>query len=335
MTTTARKKNRNIQAIERGGGGSAAPPLHPMRMVLALLTFALVTLSAGAGHAAGDPARGEKIFHASGCVSCHTDYENDGEPLAGGRPMETVYGTFYTPNITPDEETGIGGWSDAEFVAALKHGHAPDGSAYYPIFPYTSYAGMREQDILDLKAYMFEQPAVTKATREHDLMWPFGWRWLMIFWQWIFFDGDTFEENPDRDAAWNHGAYLTKVLGHCDECHTPRTIFGSLDEDMLFAGTSDGPEGVNVPNITPDPETGIGSWTTSDITWLLFTGFLPDGDNVQGVMGEVVDHSTSKLEDADREAIAVFLESLDPIYHRVGDEPAAAEDEDDTSTFDY
>ncbi|MBL26312.1 MAG: cytochrome C [Rhodospirillaceae bacterium] len=300
--------------------GRKRPAGGPARRFAAPAVLALCGLSSACGSAwaQGDAEAGEAVFIAANCQSCHTDYANDGALLAGGRALKTPFGTFYSPNITPDPKTGIGNWSDEDFRRALIHGRAPDGARYYPVFPYTSYSGMTDQDVADLKAYIFSLPPVEKANRPHDLKWPFSWRWVMAPWQWLFFHPERFAPDPERDDLVNRGAYLVDTLGHCGECHTPRNRFGVLKDDMHLAGQEEGPEGGIVPNITPDPETGIGNWSDNDITWLLITGFLPDGDNVQGGMGEVVEHSTSRLTDTDRQAIAAYLNSLPPIVHQVG-----------------
>lgn len=261
----------------------------------------------------GAVARGAYVLRAAGCLACHTDAKNKGAPLAGGRALVTPFGTFYTPNITPDREHGIGAWSDADFLRALRAGVAPDGAHYYPAFPYASYTGMSEQDILDLKAYLFAQPAVAQSNRPHDLDFPFGFRFLLGIWKSLFFAEGRHVADPTRDERWNRGAYLVEHLGHCGECHTPRNFLGALNEDRRLAGNPVGPDGKKVPNITPDPDEGIGDWRESDIMYFLKTGFLPDGDVAGGAMTDVIEESTSHLTDADRAAIAAYLLSLPPL----------------------
>jgi mono/diheme cytochrome c family protein len=261
-------------------------------------------------------ARGAYVFRAAGCYSCHTDTKNEGPALAGGRALATPFGTFHTPNITPDAETGIGTWTDADFLRALKEGRAPDGRPYYPAFPYTSYAGMTDRDALDLKAYLFAQEPVSRANKEHDLGFPFSLRFTAGVWQTLFFAPAPFAPEPDRDAQWNRGAYLVRHLAHCGECHTPRNALGVLDHDRAMAGTKDGPDGKPVPNITPDKATGIGAWSIGEIVSLLKSGATPEYDYVGGMMAEVVDHGTSHLSEADLEAIASYLRSLPPLAAR-------------------
>jgi mono/diheme cytochrome c family protein len=281
--------------------GAAAPAL-----ALALL----VSAPGRADQAQLD--RGAYLFSAADCGACHTNVKAKGPMLAGGRPLKTPFGTFYTPNITPDPQTGIGRWSDADFTLALRRGVSPGNDHYFPVFPYGSFTKMTDQDILDLKAYIFSLPPVSQANREHDIDFPFGWRFSVWFWKQLNFTEGPMVPDAARSPEWNRGAYLVEALAHCGECHTPRGWFGGLETSLAMSGTTDGPEGQKVPNITPDKDTGIGSWSPKDVVRVLRTGQLPDGDFVGSVMGEVV-NGTSKLTDADRQAIAVYLQSLPPI----------------------
>ena len=284
----------------------------------ALILAAAVPASTAAAEDADLIARGEHVFRAANCQSCHTDVKNKGPLLAGGRALKTPFGTFYGPNITPHPEHGIGRWSDADFIAALRHGRAPDGSHYFPVFPYTSFTRMTDADMQALKAYIFTLPPVARANREHEIDFPFGWRFLMRFWKWLNFEPGPLAPDPARSAAWNRGAYLVEALGHCGECHTPRDMMGAPDPSMAFAGTNRGPDGGKVPNITPDPETGIGKWRAKDLVFLFRTSLLPDGDTVGELMGEVVQNSTRHLNDEDLNAIVAYLEALAPIRNRIG-----------------
>ncbi len=279
----------------------------------AVLALALVL--AGAPGAAGDEVmeRGAYLFALGGCAGCHTDTADGGPVLAGGRVLATPFGTFYGPNITPDPEFGIGGWSDEDFAKALRHGLRPDGSHLYPAFPYTSFTGMRDEDVSALKAYIFSLPPVQTESRPHDLRFPYGWRFPLGGWKALNFTPGPFAGDPGRDETWNRGAYLTEAVLHCGECHTPRDWLGALDRSRAYAGTAAGPEGKKVSNITPDKETGIGAWDDAQLEALLKIGFLPDGDVVGSVMGEVVKQSTSKLNDGDRRAVIAYLRSLEPI----------------------
>lgn len=262
-------------------------------------------------------ARGEYVFHAAAGCSCHTDLPDKGPRLAGGRAIKTPFGTFYSPNITPDRATGIGSWSKDDFIGAMTTGVGPSGAHYYPAFPYTSFTHMTRDDLGDLWAYLSTQPPVKRANRSHDLSWPFSWRSLLRVWDWLYFDPGAPVSDPSRSAEWNRGAYLVNGPAHCGECHTPRGWLGAKDPSMGLAGTSRGPDGDPVPNITPDPKTGIGRWNPVDVAWLLQTGLLPDGDTVQGAMAEAIDQGYRYLSAADRQAIAEYIMSQPPIHHEV------------------
>jgi mono/diheme cytochrome c family protein len=284
--------------------------------------LALAATGAGEAHAAEraerppSVARGEAVLRASGGCTCHTDYPGEGDAapeLAGGRALATPFGTYYSTNITPHRETGIGGWSDDDFVRAMTEGRAPDGSHYFPVFPYPSFASMTRRDLLDLKAYLFSIDAVERANREPDALLPFRLRLAVAGWKLLNFDPRPFEPDPARSEAWNRGAYLVNGPAHCGECHTPRTLTGGLDRSRELAGSSEGPEGELAPNVTPDRRTGIGDWSKVDLTWYLETGVEPDGDAAEGLMAEVIEHGYAHLPDTDRDAIAEYLLSLPPI----------------------
>ena len=254
-------------------------------------------------------ARGAYLAAAAGCADCHTDRPHGGRLYAGGRALTTPFGTFYAPNITPDLETGIGRWSDAQFLNALREGVRPDGSNYFPVFPYPSFTKITDEDARAIKAYLFTQPAAKQSNRAHDVAFPFSWRFLQNGWKLLFFSPGPFRPAPERGEAYNRGAYLVTALAHCSECHTPRNWFGATQPSRFLAGTAHGPDGKAVPNITPDSETGIGKWSDDDIVTLLKDGQTPDFDFVGGAMAEVV-KNTAQLTNADRHAIAVFLKSV-------------------------
>ena len=243
--------------------------------------------------------------------------DNNGAPLAGGRALKTPFGTFYSPNITPDPVHGIGGWSDDDFVRALREGIGPDGSHYYPSFPYTSYTRMRREDMLAIKDYLFSRDAVARPNRPHELPWYLSFRRLLPFWKLMFFDEGEFEEVADRSAEWNRGAYLVLALGHCAECHSPRNQLGAIDDRMRFAGTHSGPGGEAVPNITPDVQTGIGDWSRDDVVYFLQTGATPDGDYTGGEMAEVIDEGAGRLDRSDLEAMAEYMQSIPPLMNLI------------------
>ena len=254
-------------------------------------------------------ARGAYLAAAPGCAECLTDRPHGGRLYAGGRALTTPFGTFYAPNITPDLETGIGQWSDAQFLNALREGVRPDGSNYFPVFPYPSFTKITDEDARAIKAYLFTQPAAKQSNRAHDVAFPFSWRFLQNGWKLLFFSPGPFRPAPERGEAYNRGAYLVTALAHCSECHTPRNWFGATQPSRFLAGTAHGPDGKAVPNITPDSETGIGKWSDDDIVTLLKDGQTPDFDFVGGAMAEVV-KNTAQLTNADRHAIAVFLQSV-------------------------
>jgi len=297
--------------------------MHPFRLPPARrawwLAFVLL-LAAAPGPAAAaepDPQRGAYIFRASGGCTCHTDLKNGGPTLAGGRAMPTPFGVLYATNITPHRQTGLGAWSEADFIRAMRRGIGAGGEHLFPAFPYTAFAGMTERDLRDLWAYLRTVPPVERANRPDELWPPFGWRFLLGFWKWLNFAPRPFEPDPARSAEWNRGAYLSRHVAHCAECHTPRDLSGALRPELRNAGTPSGPEGALAPNITPDPETGVGNWSLTDMTWFLETALKPNGDDAQSLMGEVIEHGYRHMTPADRKAIAVYYRSLPPIRNKV------------------
>jgi len=254
--------------------------------------------------------QGKYLLHAGGCISCHTTEDEEALPLSGGRPIDSPFGTFYSPNITPDIETGIGSWSDDDFAAALRDGINPDGEAYYPAFPYTSFTGLSRSDVLAIKAYLFSLKPVYKKNHEHDLPLIVSSRLAAGIWRKLYFKNKRFREDPGKSAAWNRGAYLVRHLGHCGECHTPRGRLGNLKRNHELAGNPDFGDEASTPNITPDTEDGIGYWSQSDIEYFLDIGMFPDGDFAGGAMVDVIEDNTSRLTREDRLAIASYLKSL-------------------------
>lgn len=285
-----------------------------------LAAYSLPLAGPGAGAFAAEAdlvARGAYVVRAAGCIACHTDLKGGGPVLAGGRALKTPFGVFYTPNLTPDPETGIGAWSDADFLRALREGLRRDGSPYYPAFPYTTYSRMTEGDALAIRAYLFSLEPVRRPNRAHDLTPPFGWRALLHLWRLLFFEPRAWRPDAARSETWNRGAYLVEALAHCGECHTPRNALGALDRDLWLAGTAQGPEGQLAPNITPDRATGIGGWSADEIVELLRSGIKPDFDDVQGAMEEAIENGFKHLRQGDLAAIAEYLRALAPIANRV------------------
>jgi mono/diheme cytochrome c family protein len=281
---------------------------YPASALLLAVTLMLGARAVAAEVTAESVARGAYLFTAADCASCHTDKKNGGAPLGGGRALKTTFGTFFTPNISADPEHGIGGWSDEQFIKAFRKGVSPDGRDYYPAFPYTSFTGMTDRDLLDIKAYIFSQPAVPTVNRPHDLRFPYNIRWALMPWKILYFREGPFMGDPSRSMEWNRGAYLVKAVAHCGECHSPRNALGAVDKGRRLAGAWGGADGMNPPNITQHPN-ALGKWSTSDIESLLKDGITPDGDFVGSGMADVV-ANTGKLSDVDRHAIAVFLKAL-------------------------
>ncbi len=270
---------------------------------------------AAAGVTADDTQveRGHYLFGVAGCTSCHTH----DLPLAGGRPLDTPFGTFYPPNITPDREHGIGAWSEADFQRALGEGISPGGEEYFPAFPYTSYTRIRPADRQAMYAYLMSQPPIARANRPHQLPWYVFSRRLVRDWKPGRFIPGEYADDPAQSAQWNRGAYLAMALGHCGECHTPRDLLGGLHRDRHLAGTPRGPENRPVPNITMDQGTGIGRWTPGQHHDFLSTGRRPDGSYTGPLMSEVLATSSLSLTESDRQALATYLRTLPPIHHDI------------------
>lgn len=278
------------------------------------LLAALLLIAAAPLARADDEAvkRGAYLFAAADCASCHTDVKNNGKPLAGGRSLATPFGTFYGPNITPDPKYGIGTWTEAQFHRALREGINEHGNYMFPVFPFTSFTGLVDADISDLYAFLKTQTPEAQQNKRHDITPPFGFRFGLVLWRLLFFDEGPWKPDPTHDQVWNRGSYLANAVAHCGECHTPRNFLGALKTSHAYSGNPQGPDGQRAPNITPDPEKGIGKWSFEDIETVLKTGQLPYFDTVGSGMAEVV-KGTSQLTDDDRHAIAVYLKSLKPV----------------------
>jgi mono/diheme cytochrome c family protein len=276
---------------------------------LALLLGAAIG-SAPAQGQGGDAKRGQYLAKAGGCVGCHTEEKKDATPFAGGRALKTPFGTFYGPNITPHPQAGIGKWTEADFRRALRHGERPDGANYFPAFPYPSYTLIADNDVRDLWAYLRTLPPSTRASQEHDLRFPFGWRFLVTIWKWLFFTPGPFSSLPGVSEAVNRGAYLVQALGHCGECHTPRNFLGGPRRSRFLAGGK-GPDGKDVANLTPANLKK--KWGDKDLADFLTSGLTPDGDVPAEAMGEVIRNTTSQLSPQDLAALIDYLRSLPPI----------------------
>ena len=253
----------------------------------------------------GDAKRGEYLAKAGGCAGCHTEAASGAVAYAGGRPLETPFGTFYGPNITPHAQAGIGRWSEQDFMRAMRRGERPDGAHYYPAFPYTSFTQISDADLRDLWAYLRALKPDARQNRNHDLRFPLNWRWLNAAWKFLFFKSGPFQADLAKSAAVNRGAYLTQALGHCGECHSPRNFLGGIKKDRRLAGGKL-PEG-EAPNLTP---TGLKKWNDSQLKGFLRTGNTPEGDTTSDVMYEVVRNTTSQLRSEDLDALVSYLRSL-------------------------
>lgn len=275
-----------------------------------LLLLALGCAASGYASANADLiARGEYLTKAADCVACHTT--KDGKPFAGGLAFKTPMGTLYSPNITPDKATGIGSWTDEEFLRALHEGKGKNGENLYPAFPYTSYTLLKDDDVKAIKAYLFSLPAVHQPNRENDMPFPFNQRWGLWFWNLVNFDGQRFEPDSSKDAQWNQGAYFVEALGHCGECHTPRNITMGMKDSKAYAGTEI--DGWTAFNITSDPHAGIGGWSQEQIVQYLRSGHVDGKAQAAGPMAEVIENSTRHLTDSDLNAMAVYLRTLKPL----------------------
>jgi len=288
--------------------------------LLWILTIAATVPTSALPPHTPDLRNGRTMFDIGGCASCHATPNKDAEKvertrLGGGLALKSPFGTFYAPNISPDGTDGIGNWSEADFVSALWKGTAPGGWHLYPAFPYTSYQHMKLADVRDLFAYLQTLPPVSGRARRHDLAFPFNVRRLLGLWKLLFLHGAPFMSHPAQSEQWNRGAYLVNGPGHCAECHSPRNFLGAIIGSERFAGGPAADGKGWVPNITP---AALQHWSKQDIAWtakdvatFLNDGINPAGDYAGGAMVETI-RNTSKLDDADRAAIAAYLMSLPP-----------------------
>lgn len=258
----------------------------------------------------GDAARGEIAFHLGGCASCHSAQGATGDELlklGGGRRLASPFGTFVVPNISPDIETGIGRWTAIDLANAMKFGTSPDGSHYYPSFPYTSYQRVEIGQIFDLKAYLDTLPAVQRANEPHELPFPFTIRRGLGLWKLLYLKPGWILSDTGPDPLALQGRTMVEGLGHCGECHTPRGMFGNMLTSQWLAGAPNPTGKGRVPDLTP--RKGGLEWSQADIASFLKTGFTPEFDSAGGSMAEVVEN-TGKLSDDDRAAIAAYLNAL-------------------------
>ena len=253
--------------------------------------------------------QGRYLTRAADCAACHT--RKGGAPFAGGEAFVLPFGALYSTNITPDVETGIGKYDDAQFLAAVHRGVRRDGARLYPAMPFVSYTYMTDADALAIKAYLFSLKPVHAPAIANTFSFPFNQRWGMAGWALLFNADSRFEPHADRSAEWNRGAYLSEALAHCGECHTPRNLFQALDNRRKFAGAVTA--GWRAFNITSDPQSGVGAWTDAGLAHYLATGHAEGRGTAAGPMGEAVDLSLAYLTEADIEAMVAYLRTVPPI----------------------
>jgi mono/diheme cytochrome c family protein len=251
-------------------------------------------------------SRGEYLTRAADCAGCHN--APNGKPFAGGLPFKLPFGTIYSTNITADRETGIGGWSDDDFVRALHRGIAPGGHYLYPAFPYTSYTGMNRNDALAIKAYLFSLPPQHVTNKKNHLSFPFNQRWGMAFWNLVFLSDQRFVPDPAQSATVNRGAYLATALGHCAECHTPRNVAYGLERSREFAGEV--LQGWDAYNITSDKRFGVGAWSEPQLASYLSTAHAEGRGSAAGPMAEAVENSLQYLTSEDISALVAYLRTV-------------------------
>jgi mono/diheme cytochrome c family protein len=270
-----------------------------------LLGAGACSVSWGADQSFSEVERGHYLTDAGDCVACHT--ADKGKPMAGGRPVETPFGAIYSPNLTPDRETGIGAWSDDDFYRAMHLGIDREGKRLYPAFPYPYFTKLTRADVTAIRAYLNTLPPVKNERPANKLTWPLNYRVFMRGWDWMFFEPGTYEPDPSKSEEWNRGAYLVEGAGHCGACHTPKNIAGaSKDDEQLTGGRL---QHWFAPELTNDSRNGLGGWNVDDIVEYLKTG-RNRHSGATGLMAEVVTNSTSKLRDDDLRAIAVYLKSV-------------------------
>ncbi|HSV78222.1 MAG TPA: c-type cytochrome [Ramlibacter sp.] len=252
-------------------------------------------------------ARGAYLARIGNCMLCHT--ERGGAPFAGGRPIQTPFGTVYASNLTPDAATGIGRWSMGHFRRALHEGRSRDGRLLYPAFPYTHTTRVTGADADALFDYLRSLPPVNKPNRTHRLRWPYSTQAALAVWRALYFRPEQHQDDPSRTPTWNRGAYLVRGLGHCGACHTARNALGGFSNMTDLSGGLIPMQNWYAPSLSSPTEAGVADWPLQDIEQLLSTGASRRG-TVLGPMAEVVLHSLQYLEPSDIRAMAVFLKDL-------------------------
>lgn len=284
-----------------------------LRKVLGLAAWASTALLLSPRAAHGAPSgqnfaqieRGRRLAIAADCNACHADPVSR-QPFAGGLAVETPFGDVVAPNITPDRDTGIGGWSGAQFEAAVRHGRRPDGKRLYPAMPFPYFVKMSSDDAAALRAYLATVEPVHHAVEADRLPFPFSIRASMAIWDWLYFSDAPFASDKSQSARWNRGAYLVQGPGHCGACHTPKTLLGGDKSGSPLQGYAI--QGWFAPNLTNDPHSGLGGWSEADIV-----EYLKSGHNrfaaASGPMAEEVTDSSSRMDPSDLAAMAIYLKS--------------------------
>lgn len=278
---------------------------HSLAAILVSLVLCGAVRAEAAGPSEETIARGKALVLAGDCASCHT--ADPAKPFAGGKRIATPFGGIYAPNLTPDRETGLGNWRDEDFVRALRQGIAPDGSRYYPAFPYPYFTKLIRDDMLAIRAYLGTLDPVRNKVAPPELRFPFNFRVGMRLWNWLYLQPGFLMPDQARGTEWNRGRYLVEGLAHCGACHTPKNFLGADKRDQAFGGSR--VDGMFAPRLDGATRSGLKSWSADDIA-----EYLQSGRNVKShagpPMSEVVLNSTSKMSDGDIKAIAVYLKSL-------------------------
>ena len=295
------------------------------KLLLAALALLAACAATPAARAAPDGdlvSRGRYLAQAADCAACHTA---PGGTLAGGRAFRSPFGTIYSSNITPDKTAGIGDYTDDEWVSALREGVGRGGKHLYPAMPYTNYTQMSREDALAIKAYIFTLPASSVAAPSNDLRFPFNFRFLMVFWNYLYNPDHRFAPDSAHDAAWNRGAYLAEALGHCQQCHTPRNFMQGLKSSQAYAGAVQ--QGWMAYNITSDAKTGVGAWSEDELATYLSSGHADNHGVASGPMAEAVGYSLRYLAPEDAKALAHYVKAIPAIQTAVPPAPThVAED---------
>ncbi len=263
--------------------------------------------------------RGEYLTKAADCIACHSQTHHAG--FSGGRAFKLPFGVIYSSNITPDDETGIGTWTDAEFLHAMHEGVGKHSQHLYPVFPYASYALLTDADVLAIKAYLRTLAPIHYRPPPNELTFPYNQRGLMAIWSQLYKPQHRFEPDKDHGLEWNRGAYLAEALGHCGECHTPRNVLQAVDTQRPYAGAV--ADGWNAYNLA-DPITGLRSWSAESLVQYLSTGHTPSRGTASGPMAEVVENSLRFLAADDVAAMGIYLRGLQPMMAGIVAAPVLA-----------